>query len=322
MLRDLLGQGIHHTLRLARRKERERARVHDPQALRAHDSGARVDDGHGVVGLAHFVRGARVPDGLRAALNRGQDVAVARDVCAGVGLGPGDDALDGFGGPHLARAAEGGDEDLAVAGIGQPVGRYQGENGCVVADDGHVSAGEGRGEARQKGCEVLPNGVRGGRKELVTKVCVELEVLDVGPLGSVCIIQRLARSLGERPFGKFLKGKDVATAVGQDAGALAVVFANRSAYHGGVGQGVVGHDVDRVCWAGEGIIPHILAHAWAIDADGDLMSTQSGGGPNAGDHEQLWGVELHARPVNKPGAEIGKGPGGRKWSDLRPPRTG
>ena len=44
--------------------------------------------------------------------------------------------------------------------------------------------------------------------------------------------------------------------------------ADGSAADGGVGERVVGHYVDRVRWAREGIITHILAYTWTIGTDG------------------------------------------------------
>lgn len=53
---------------------------------------------------------------------------------------------------------------------------------------------------------------------------------------------------------------------------LVIVLADGSADHGGVGERVVGHYVDRVRWAGEGNILYILARTWAIGINGNLMS--------------------------------------------------
>lgn len=95
--------------------------------------------------------------------------------------------------------------------------------------------------------------------------------------------------------------------------------ADDSADDGGVGERVVGHYVDRARWAGEGIIPHILAHTWAIGTNGNLVSAQGGSRPNTGYHEQLWGAKLYARQVNKPGAENRQGSSGKWFVSLTEP---
>ena len=62
VLRDFLGQGIDHTLRLARRKERKCARVYNPQPLHPYYSSERINSSHRVIDHTHLVRRTRMPN--------------------------------------------------------------------------------------------------------------------------------------------------------------------------------------------------------------------------------------------------------------------
>ncbi len=134
-----------------------------------------------------------MPNRRRAPLNRTQDIRIARDVGTREDFRPRHDLPHRLRSPDLSGASEGGDEDLLVAGVEEPVGRDGGEDGGVVAGDCDVAAGKGRREAGEDGGEVVADSVRGRGEELVAKVGVDEDVFDVRPVGSVGAVESFAR---------------------------------------------------------------------------------------------------------------------------------
>ena len=55
---------------MTRRQERERARIHDPQALNAKDARMAIHDRHAIALDAHLARAACMPDSLEGAFDR------------------------------------------------------------------------------------------------------------------------------------------------------------------------------------------------------------------------------------------------------------
>lgn len=207
-----------------------------------------------------------MPDCLRAALNCGDQIPVAGDVRARKDFRACHDALHGSCCEDLPCAPKGGEEDFAVARIEQPVGGHDGEDGGVVADNRDVPAGKWRREAGKEGGEVLSDCVQWGREELVTEIGVNLEVLDIGPVAAVSFVECIARSGRERSIGEFLKGEEVTAGVGEDAGALRVVFSDCGTDCFGVGKRVMGYHVDGVGWAGKNVVPQVLANTGTVGA--------------------------------------------------------
>ena len=69
---------------------------------------------------------------------------------------------------------------------------------------------------------------------------------------------------------------------------------------GGVEGGVVeagggGGEGDAVGGPEEGLVLQVLAHSGEMVQDGDVMLRQDGAGADAGDHEQLGGLERSGR---------------------------
>lgn len=57
----------------------------------------------------------------------------------------------------------------------------------------------------------------------------------------------------------------------------------------------MGYHVDGISWAGKYVVPHVLANTGTVGAERNLNGAKGGGGPDARDHEELWGAKLYVR---------------------------
>lgn len=132
---------------MSRRKDGQAGRINDTQTSNTADAGIGVEHGHGVVVGAHLAGAGGVENGREAVLDVGPDLLVRGDVLSREVLVADEERLHGGRLPHLAGPLEGGNGDLLVRGMAEPVGVDNGRVGRVVGADGHVAGRQGGDEA-------------------------------------------------------------------------------------------------------------------------------------------------------------------------------
>ncbi|TKW53295.1 hypothetical protein CTA1_2371 [Colletotrichum tanaceti] len=293
--RDLLGQDVHGALGVSRRQQGEAAGVDDAQTVHANDPGVLVDDGHGVVRLAHAAGAAGVPDGHDGAADVLEDLGVRLDLGAGeVLLVVGQDGPHGVGGKGLAEALEGGDGDGDVGRVGEPAGVDEGQVRGVGGREGDGAPGQGGDEAAEDGgvLEAVP-GLGEEQVGEVADVARGGEVLDLGPVGGELGVEHGGGLGGEEVAGRLLPAEEVADRVRQ--GALLAEGVGGGELGGGVDE-VVGQagerlDPDAPRGAEEDVVLHVAADPGPLGDDGDLELVELLPGADAGHHEELGALE-------------------------------
>jgi len=171
---DLLGQHVDGTLWLSRDQEWHSTDINNSKVIDTKYSGVTVDDGHGVVGAAHFAGGRSVVQGGDDVLDPVEDLSVGLDGWARVGLAVDEQLPERCCVLELADVSEGSDSKLLISWVFQPVGAddWWAVHGSRV--DGDVTTAE----CGQKTDECSSSGRR--------------EKLGLWPVGWVSVSKRLS----------------------------------------------------------------------------------------------------------------------------------
>ena len=200
------------------------------------------------------------------------------------------------GSPDLALAFECRDRDLDVGGVGEIVWVYEGRVGHGGAVDGDVASAKRGHERRRYGRVVLSvHRVLGRVVALIAQHAArgqEFEIRPVGGEGRVEGFLRRVSQLAAVLMGEFLPAEEFDPADGEGARVRRLVGCDGGQGGGGaVEPGAVGDDVDGVGCAPEDVVPEVLTDAREGFDEGDVKAFEGCFRADAGDHEELWGLE-------------------------------
>lgn len=113
--------------------------VYNTQTVNASDPRLSVEDRHAVVLRAHAAGAGGMEDGREAGLDVAPDVVVGDKVWAREVLFADQQRLHGRGLPDLAGTLKGGDGNLPISRVAEPIGVDDRRVGRVVGLNGHVA---------------------------------------------------------------------------------------------------------------------------------------------------------------------------------------